>query len=72
MHLGRGNLKYSYFMENGRLEVVAKERDLGVVVSNDLKASNQYRTAYNKAMRTLGMMNRTILYKKQGHTSETL
>jgi len=65
MHLGRGNLKYNYFMENRRLEVVEKERDLGVVISNDLKASNQCRSAYNKAMRTLGMMNRTIVYKNK-------
>ena len=52
-------------MENRRLEVIAEERDLGVVVSNDLKASNQCRTAYNKAIRTLGMMNRTIVYKNK-------
>ena len=65
MHLGRGNLNYNYFMENRRLEVIAEERDLGVVVSNDLKDSNQCRSAYNKTMRTLGMMNRTIVYKNR-------
>ena len=52
-------------MDNRRLEEVAEERDLEVVVSNDLKASIQCRTAYNKAMRTLGMMNRTIVYKNK-------
>jgi len=65
MHLGRGNLKYNYFMDGKRLEVVAEERDLGVIISKDLKASVQCRAAYNKAMRTLGMINRSIVYKNK-------
>ena len=52
-------------MENRRQEVVTEERDLGVVVSNDLKASKQCRTAYTKAMRTLEMMKEQLYIKRK-------
>ena len=65
MHVGRVNMNYSYRMEGRELEVVEEERDLGILVSNNLKASNQCRAAYNKAIRILGMMSRTIVYKNK-------
>ena len=33
MHIGKGNLKNNYMMGHTPLQVVEKERDLGVVVS---------------------------------------
>ena len=39
MHLGRGNSGWNYVMNGGNLGVVGKERDLGVRITNDLKAS---------------------------------
>jgi hypothetical protein len=65
LHLGKNNKNFSYFMENRELEVIDEERDLGVMVSNDLKASSQCRSAYNKGIRILGMMNRTIVYRNK-------
>ena len=45
------------------LEVLHQEKDLGVVISNDLKVSQQCQQAYNKASRILGLINRTIEYR---------
>ena len=42
------------------VEVVEEEKDLGVLITNDLKASQQCTAACN-----LGMMNRTIVYKSK-------
>ena len=54
-----------YFMDQKQLEVVKEEKDLGVVITNDLKASHQCTAAGNKANRILGMINRTIVYKSK-------
>jgi len=42
---------------------VTEESDLGIVISSDLKSSKQCRNAYNKAVKVLGMINRTIKNK---------
>jgi len=47
------------------MEVVEEEKDLGVLSTNDLKASQQCTAACNKENRVLGMMNRTIVYKSK-------
>ena len=65
MHIGGTNRNYGYHMDQKELEVVEEEKDLGVLITNDLKASQQCTTACNKANRVLGMMNRTIVYKSK-------
>jgi len=65
LHLGRGNANSKYYMDRQELEEVEEERDLGVMISGDLKASRQCRIAYNKAMKMLGMMSRTIMFKNK-------
>ena len=40
MHLGYNNTKADYFMYSVQLETVTDERDLWVIVSNDLKWEN--------------------------------
>ena len=44
--------------------MVGEEKDLGVLITNDLKASQQCTAACNKANRVLGMINRTIVCKE--------
>ena len=39
MHMGRGNLGGSYVMNGGTLGEVSEERDLGVRITSDMKAS---------------------------------
>ena len=65
MHMGRKNPRYQYRMNGQVLETVKQEKDLGVVISDDLKVSNQCSMAYLKANRTLGLIKRTIEYKSE-------
>ena len=49
-------------MMNGEsLGVVGEERDLGVRITNDLKASAHCAYVYSRANRVLGMISRTII-----------
>jgi len=50
-------------MNGQRLLTVTEEQDLGVVISSDIKSSQQCIQAYSKASRILAMINRTIVYK---------
>ena len=63
MHFGRTNKAYSYCLDGFPLTEVSEEKDLGVIISKDLKVSQQCSAAYSKANRMLGVMNRTITYK---------
>jgi len=63
MHIGKQNQQRQYFMHDQCLEVVCQEKDLGILISNDLKVSQQCQQTYNKASRIFGLINRTIEYK---------
>ena len=41
MHFGRSNDHVEYQMNNQKLEVIAEVKDLGVIISRDLKALPQ-------------------------------
>jgi len=36
MHIGKSQKKYPYYMNNQQLEEVTQEKDLGILISNDL------------------------------------
>jgi len=59
----------NYTLDSKVLSVVHKEKDLGVVLSHDLKASLQCIRAYCKANRMLGVINHLIVYKTAVHIS---
>ena len=63
MHLGGHNLEWNYVMSQQRLKVVREERDLGVVLRDDLKVSSNCQQAYVKASRMLGLMARTVRFE---------
>ena len=63
MHIGRSNKVYDYSLDGSVLKEVAAEKDLGVKISKDLKVSHQCSSAYSKANKILGIINRTIVYK---------
>jgi len=46
------------------LQIVEVKKDLGVVISSDLKCSQQCMYAYTKANRFMGMTRRMISYKE--------
>jgi ribonucleases P/MRP protein subunit RPP40 len=50
-------------MEGRLLEKMEVEKDLGVMISEDLKASRNFQEVYSRASRALGMMKRSIVYK---------
>jgi len=61
MHLGRTNQRFMYIMEGQTLYTVNSEKDLGIMISSDLKSANQCIQACSKATKMLGMMKRTKL-----------
>jgi len=65
MHFGRSNIKADYRMGGKVLEVVTEERDLGIIVQNDLKVSQQCAKAVKTANRVLGMISRTFVTRSK-------
>jgi len=63
-HFGKGNLGFTYSMEGQCLEDVDYEKDLGAVVSKDLKVAWQCQESNSKANQMLGLIS-TIKYKNQ-------
>ena len=60
MHLGRGNQEWNYVMNKQRLKVVKEEKDLEIIITDDLKVSVQCSAAYSKANRMLRLIERTF------------
>jgi len=61
MHIGSGNIEYNYSMKGRRLNAVTTEKDLGVIISSNLKAAEHCYDrgiAYCKANRMLGLLKR--------------
>jgi len=58
------NPRYSYYMSSNGLKSVKVEKDLGIMITSDLKCSQQCEYAYGKANRVIGMIRRTITYKE--------
>jgi hypothetical protein len=65
MHLGRNNQHYLYYLANQPLGEVEEEIDLGMYITSDLKSSKQCQIAYNKAIKILAVINRTVTYKNR-------
>ena len=63
MRVGNNICTYEYKMRAHSLEEVQVEKDLGVLISSDLKVSPQCIGACARASRVLGMINRTIVNK---------
>jgi hypothetical protein len=60
MHFGVNNAKEKYSINNIVLNVVKEEKDLGVIVQDDLKVSQQCSKVVKTANRILGMIGRTF------------
>jgi ribonucleases P/MRP protein subunit RPP40 len=63
MHFGNGNACIEYTMAGNKLESVKEERDLGILMSSDLKPSKHCTQAYGKANRMSSLIKRTIVNK---------
>ena len=60
LRIGKAKPVYEYKMLSQGMQEVDVERDLGVLVSSDLKVSVQCTNACSKANKMLGMINRCI------------
>jgi len=60
MHIGGNNANHEYSMLGHKLQVVEREKDLGIMLSSDMKSVEQCMYAANRANRALGMIKRTI------------
>ena len=61
MHIGFNNPRVDYFMDATRIQEVHEEKDLGVIVSDDLKWDKQCVAAVKKANSLLGMIKRNFI-----------
>jgi len=59
--MGFNNSYVDYFMDATRIQEVHEEKDLGVIVSDDLKWDKQCVAAVKKANRLFGMIKRNFI-----------
>jgi len=60
LHIGiSGNQLFHYELNGHVLASSKEEKDLGVIVTDNLKSSSNCQASYNKASRVLGMIKRT-------------
>src|SRR5690349_2989857 len=64
IHFGRNNPNTVYVLNNKTLKVVNDEKDLGIIVNQDLKVANQCAVAVKAANKTLDLIkiNKENLY----------
>lgn len=60
LHIGKHNTESRYALNGSVLRKINSERDLGVLVSQDLRPREQCISARNKANRILGFISRTV------------
>ena len=65
MHIGHKNKKAKYELLGKELEICEQEKDLGVIISNDLKSSKQCIEAEKKASKILGYIKRQFTTRKE-------
>ena len=63
MHLGKKNVKEEYTMEGNALETTAAEKDIGVMIQENLKPSLHCAKTAAKANGVLGQLSRAVLYR---------
>ena len=59
LHIGNRNVRHQYALGDGNIQDSAEEKDLGVIIKDDLDVSSQVAESVKKANRILGMINRT-------------
>lgn len=62
MHMGYNNTKMEYEMNGTIMNEVTEEKDLGIIIQNDLKCNKQCTKAVITANRILGMIKRSFSY----------
>ena len=65
MHVGYRNDKVKYNLLGKELEICNEERDLGVIITNDLKSTKQCIAVEKKAQKILGYIKRQFTTRKE-------
>ena len=65
LHTGHGNEDAQYTMGGTVLNTTLKEKDLGLIISADMKVSEQCGIAAAKGNQILGLIRRNIVYKEK-------
>ncbi len=65
MHNGISNDNVEYLMNGVELSVTNTEKDLGVMISDDLKLSNQCSKVIKTANKLVGFIGRTFEHKSE-------
>ena len=65
LHIGNSNPQVNYTMENVSIKSVQKEKDLGVIISSDLKQSNQCAEVVKTANKLVGFIGRSFTFKSE-------
>ena len=63
LHIGSNNVQAAYTMNGVQLASVEQEKDLGVVISNDLKPGKQVSEVIKTANKLIGFIGRTFEFK---------
>jgi hypothetical protein len=63
MHFGRVNIQHAYTMGGQLLETTVSERDVGVMITNNLKSAENCAKAAKTAMTVLGQIKRSFRYR---------
>ena len=63
LHLGHNNKRSDYFLKGERIKEDTEEKDLGVIITEDMKQKRQVAEIAKKANKILGMIRRTITCK---------
>ena len=62
IHFGTKNQQFDYHLEGYNLSHIEEEKDLGVIISRDLKWHKQVTTSAKKANKMLGLIKNTFTY----------
>ena len=65
LHIGNNNINFTYKLGNDEISKATEQKDLGVIVDNNLKFSKQSVEAAKKANKVLGFISRTFDYKSK-------
>lgn len=63
MHFDSHNRQFTYHMKGKQLEEVNSEKDVGVIISSNLKVADHCRHAYATANRMLGLFSWTVKFR---------
>ena len=69
MHIGHNNMQGNFNMSNQQLPTTDQQRDLGIIITKDLKWQKQTEKSCKTAHRVLGFIACNLRYKRKNWSS---